>query len=163
MQIDFGDLSGGDISSAASDEINFEIVDGNVGLDGADIDWGQIEVVPDAGPDFEISLDESGIELPDSGTEGGVARGDLAYTLLDSPLHRDQLFDELYELEAFLQMRQYEFKSEQAQSFVFYLIDGNNRYDLDSVTKMLEAVQAVQKSGENEVIEHLHRLKHSPK
>lgn len=161
--IDFGDLPVGD---ATGDEINFEIVaDGDVTLDTGDIDWGEIEVVPssDDAADFEISLETAGIVVSDSGMDGGVARGSDAYSLLDSPTHRDQFFDELYELESFLQMRRYEFRSEQAQSFVFYLIDVNSRYDVDSVQTMVGQVQAVLQLGEAEVVQHLHRLKHSPK
>lgn len=60
-------------------------------------------------------------------------------------------------------MRQFEFRSEQANSFVFFLIDGNSQYDADSVTAMLDNVQRVLALGERELVEHLHRLKHSPK
>lgn len=166
--IDFGDLCG---TTAVSDESDFDVDGNNVTLDTGDIDWGEIEMVSpetstnDAGDaiDFEISLEEAGIVVADSGMDGGVARGTDAYSLLDSPAHRDQFFDELYELEAFLQSRRQEFRSEQAQSFVFYLIDVNSRHDVDSVTAMAADVQAVLQLGETEVVEHLHRLKHSPK
>lgn len=60
-------------------------------------------------------------------------------------------------------MRQHEFKSDQANSFLFYLIDGNNRYDLDSVSNMLVDVQSILSMTTNETLEHLHRLKHSSK
>lgn len=164
--IDFGDLSG---TAAPGDEINFEMLAADATLETGDIDWGEIEMVStetsanEAGINFEISLEEAGIVVADSGMDGGVASGTDAYSLLDSPAHRDQFFDELYELEAFLQSRRQEFRSEQAQSFVFYLIDVNSRHDADSVASMLAEVQAVLQLGETDVVEHLHRLKHSPK
>lgn len=94
MKIDFGDISGN-----GGDEINFEIIDESSSIDTGDIDWGEIEVVPAADSiSFDLSLEESGIVVADSGMDGGVARGAEAYTLLDSTSHRDQLFDELYEV-----------------------------------------------------------------
>lgn len=154
LQIDFG----------GDDDINFEIVDENVGLDPNDIDWGQIEVVPEAGPDFELNLADQGIELESGETEDTVARGYLANTLLDSPTFREQFVDELYELESFLKMRKYEFESiDDAKQFVFNLIEGNQLFDRSSVSDMLVEVQSLQKSCENEVLGHLLRLKHSTK
>lgn len=46
----------------------------------------------------DISLEESGIVVADNGHDGGVARNGEAYTVMDSPVHRDQFFDELYEV-----------------------------------------------------------------
>lgn len=60
-------------------------------------------------------------------------------------------------------MRQHEFKSDEANSFLFFLIDGNSRYDLDSCSTMLIDVQAILNLTTNETLEHLHRLKHFPK
>lgn len=140
------------------------MIDSTVSLDTGDIDWGEIEIVDDTNEvAFDISLEESGIEVASSGMDGGVARGAEAYTLMDSSTYRDKFFDELYELEAFLQMRQHEFRSEQANSFVFFLIDGNNQHDDDEVTAMLSQVQNVLGLAERDIVEHLHRLKHSPK
>lgn len=60
-------------------------------------------------------------------------------------------------------MRQFELKSEQANSFLFSIIEGNAKYDLDSVTDMLSSVQSILAMTSSEALEHLHRLKHSPK
>lgn len=92
FQIDFG---------ATNDEIDFgdvniaqvEIED--EGENNAQIDWGDIG---EAGAIADISLEESGIVVADSGLDGGVARGEEAFTVLDSPLHRDQFIDEIYEV-----------------------------------------------------------------
>lgn len=155
LQIDFG----------GDDDINFEIVDEEAVTDSTDIDWGQIEVVPEAGSDFELTVEDSGIQLANSGAaDDTVARGYLAYSLLDSPSLRDQFVDELYELEAFLKMRKYEFESiDVSKQFVFNLIDGNQLFDSSSLADMLIGVQSVQKLCENEALGHLHRLKHSAK
>lgn len=60
-------------------------------------------------------------------------------------------------------MRQFELKSEEANSFLFSIIEGNTKYDLNSVSNMLTDVQSILTMTSNEVLEHLHRLKHSPK
>ena len=48
--------------------------------------------------DFSISLEESGIVVESSGTEGGVAKGKEALTLLDNPVSRNKFIDELMEV-----------------------------------------------------------------
>lgn len=63
--------------------------------DDGEIDWGDVGV-PEA--IAEISLEESGIVVSDSGLDGGVARGEEAYTVLDNPFHRDQFIDEVFEV-----------------------------------------------------------------
>lgn len=85
FQIDFGDLN-------VEDAIDFG--DENAD-DGGAIDWGDVgepEIIAD------ISLEESGIVVADSGLDGGVARGEEAFTVLDNPLHRDQFLDEVFEV-----------------------------------------------------------------
>lgn len=69
--------------------------------DGA-IDWGDVgepEVIVD------VSLEESGIVVADSGLDGGVARGEEAFTVLDNPFHRDQFIDEIFEVCVKLSMK----------------------------------------------------------
>lgn len=60
-------------------------------------------------------------------------------------------------------MRQFEFKSDQSNSFLFSIIEGNSKFDLDSVNDMLTGVQNILTVTSSEALEHLHRLKHSPK
>lgn len=60
-------------------------------------------------------------------------------------------------------MRQFELKSDQANSFLFSIIEGNSKYDLDTVNGMLTSVQSVLTVTTSEALEHLHRLKHSSK
>lgn len=65
------------------------------------------------------------------------------------------------QLESFLQMRQYELTSEQANSFLFSIIDGNTKQDERTIAEMLSHVQCVLNAASSELIDHLHRLKHS--
>lgn len=89
FQIDFGNI-----------EADIDFGDENVAVqDDGIIDWGDVgdpEVIAD------ISLEESGIVVADSGLDGGVARGEEAFTVLDNPYHRDQLIDEVFEVCFFL-------------------------------------------------------------
>jgi hypothetical protein len=48
--------------------------------------------------DISISLGESGIVVESLGTEGGVAKGMEAFTLLDNPNTRNTFIDELNEV-----------------------------------------------------------------
>lgn len=85
FQIDFGDIGG---------EIDFGVENVVVEDNGA-IDWGDVgepELIAD------ISLEESGIVVADSGLDGGVAREEEAFTVLDNPIHRDQFMDEVFEV-----------------------------------------------------------------
>lgn len=67
---------------------------------GGNIDWGAgIEAEPIEGNiDFEISLEESGIVVESSGTDGGVASGNYVYTVLDNPSTRSDFIDQLFEV-----------------------------------------------------------------
>ncbi|XP_037043237.1 CDK5RAP3-like protein [Bradysia coprophila] len=152
-----GEIDFGDLSVEASIDFGEEIV---LAEDDGAIDWGD---VGEAEAIVNVSLEESGIVVADSGLDGGVARGEEAFTVLDNPFHRDQFIDEVFELQAFLLMRQYELKSDQANSFVFSIIEGNSKYDVETVNEMLACVQTILTATSSEALEHLHRLKHSPK
>lgn len=91
-EINFGD------DTTINDEIDFG--DFSVVEDGGgsgSIDWGvDVEIVDGI---TECSLEESGIVVANnSGQDGKIARGEEAYNVLDSPVHRDQFFDELFEV-----------------------------------------------------------------
>lgn len=58
-------------------------------------------------------------------------------------------------------MRQYELKSDQANSFLFSIIDGNTKQDENTIADMLCSVQNVLAAASTDLIDHLHRLKHS--
>ena len=103
LELDSVDL---DVSVENDQEINwgddFEVA----GSDNVEIDWGSNE---DEGLASQIIVEESG-------TAGGVATGEEAYTLLDNRRLRNQILDELYELSSFCQMRSIELMQE--KSFV---------------------------------------------
>lgn len=92
--IDFG-VDSGEIDFGG-DAINFDNICENT-LEAGNIDWGEIDMNCSL-DNTDISLEESGIIVAESGMDGGVARGLEALTLLDSSIHRDQFFDELYEV-----------------------------------------------------------------
>lgn len=95
MQIDFGegeidfgnDIDFADIGSATE-----------VTLETGDIDWGAVDEPNAAEIDFDISIKDIGITIESSGMEGGVAKNNEALTVLDSPNHREQFLDELFEV-----------------------------------------------------------------
>lgn len=95
MQIDFGegeidfgnDIDFGDMGSGEE-----------VTLETGDIDWGADDEANAAEIDFDISIKDSGITIESSGMEGGVAKNNEALSVLDSPNHREQFLDELFEV-----------------------------------------------------------------
>lgn len=153
FQINFGD-----------GEIDFGDV-GDVTFETGDIDWGEVEIVESPSDiDFNISIEDSGIKVESAGLAGGVAKGDEALTLLDNPQHRDQFLDEIFELESFLKMRLYELNSiENSNSVTFMLNDTFDNHTSDSIVCLLSDVQTVVEKATNEVLQHLHQLKHSEK
>uniref|UniRef100_A0A0K8TRB8 Putative cdk5 activator-binding protein n=1 Tax=Tabanus bromius TaxID=304241 RepID=A0A0K8TRB8_TABBR len=145
--IDFGDLS-----------------TENIDLQSGDIDWGETDDTTSAQEiDFDISLDEYGIVVEGVGMDGGLAKGEEAYTILDSPKYRDLFIDELYELESFLKLRIYELTSSEKGNFSFSFMGSLSSHDKKSVDRMLSNVESIIKKVTNEQTQHLYQLKHSPK
>lgn len=100
--IDWGDLGSG----TESQEVNFGItvedgVDWGISLDSEQdpgaggIDWGDSGTSP-----IEIEVVDVGTDCPD-----GVAKGEDALTILETPPLRSQFIDELMELDVFLSQR----------------------------------------------------------
>ena len=156
--IDFGELSL-DTNSAGA-------IDFGDGAETGDIDWGiessRTEVVE---INFDIPIEEYGIVVEGAGMDGGIAKGDQAFTLLDSPNYRERFTDELYELEAFLRMRLYELRQVNAASsnIMFSLMESFSTHDEESLRKMLNQVELILKEISSEHTRHLFQLKHSPK
>lgn len=90
IQIDFGD---GAIDFGGDD----------VELETGDIDWGQIDMLPDA---HEAAIDfgesasdgELGIVVQEAGVEGGVAKDNEALTMLDYHKTRNMFIDDIMEV-----------------------------------------------------------------
>lgn len=166
--IDFGDLS-------TNDGIDFgDGVDyGDISMQEGEIDWGNLDSTEVSNApaqaqeiDFNISLEESGIVVEQTGIDGGVAKGNDAYTLLDNPRTRNQTIDELLELESFLKMRLFEMSSENDLLSLSQMQDAPTilqMQTLESITSMLDAVEVVLNKLTNKRATHLHNIKHSPK
>ncbi|XP_035441293.1 CDK5RAP3-like protein [Spodoptera frugiperda] len=162
-QIDFGDGGAIDFGSLdAPAEIDFG--DGDAG---AEIDWGNIDVAAPENIDISadlahVSLEESGIVVEEQGVCGGVARGKDALTLLDNPATRNQIIDQLVELESFLKMRLYETNTS-GDNHSFSLLEQLPTESTAALTAMLDAVQVAAGKLTAPEINHLHNVKHSPR
>ncbi|XP_065367417.1 CDK5RAP3-like protein [Calliphora vicina] len=174
-EIDFGDDNGGASSTISGEMIDFSDlnldsgaggIDFGDGGEGGDIDWG-IESTPAEAVEvnFGIPIEEYGIVVEDAGMDGGIATGDQAYTLLDSPYYRERFTDELYELEAFLRMRLYELRQVNSASsnIMFSLMESISTHDEESIRKMINQVEIILREISSEHTGHLFQLKHSPK
>lgn len=163
--IDFGDDVQIDFSSLSVEkEIDFGDSPGDSPNEG-DIDWGntstteeEFEIV-----DIDINLEESGIVVENSGLDGGIAKGNDAYTILDNPKTRDQIINDLMELNAFLKMRLYEMAN---GGDMMTMLDGPNvlkMQTIEGVTSLADHVSIALEGLMNKRIFHLHNIKHSPK
>ncbi|XP_067632869.1 CDK5RAP3 protein homolog [Eurosta solidaginis] len=176
--IDYGcaDDNGGTSSTVSAEMIdlgdfslegnNASSVDGDVaGDNGEDIDWGIESPTNNAVEiNFEIPIEEFGIVVESAGMDGGIAKGEQALTLLDSPSYRDRFLDEIYELEAFLRMRLYELNQlDSSGNVMFSLLDNISTFDAESIQKMLLNIEMILTVVCNEQTHHLFQLKHSPK
>lgn len=156
------ELAGNEIDFGA--EIDFGGDEPN--LEVGDIDWGEpIAEADNSDPiDFNISLEESGIVVESGGQSGGIAKGDEAYTILDSPSYRDQFINDLMEIEAFLKMRLYELTtSDKSRMISMTNLDEFSGHDAKSISEMLSEVDVVLSQLTEQLIQHLHQVKHSPK
>ncbi|ETN58631.1 CDK5 regulatory subunit-associated protein 3 [Anopheles darlingi] len=161
-QIDFGDSDGGAIDFGDDGAIDFG--DAPIEVEAGEIDWGA--PVDDGGAqqiDLNISLEESGIVVEEDGHAGGIAKGPDAYSVLDSPKHRERFMNDLLELEAFLRMRLYQLGgSDKVQLLSFTMMDSFPDHDEKSLTIMVADVDTVHGALTGELLQHLHQIKHSP-
>lgn len=167
--IDFGDgpVDGANISGL---DLNGSIDFGEVSLEAeGDIDWGDVNAdqIAIENIDYNVSL-ESGIVVEGDGHDGGVATGKEALTILDNPTTRNDFIDQLFELEAFLKLRLYEFKGDNSKN----LLSMSQMQEaspilqlatLDSTQKMLDNVQIILSEILDSKVQHLHNIKHSPR
>ncbi|XP_011498512.1 PREDICTED: CDK5RAP3-like protein [Ceratosolen solmsi marchali] len=137
-------------------------------LDG-EIDWSGIDEDPVAAVegDFDISLEESGVCVEDKGNDEGHATGVQALTVLDNIETRNDFINQLFELEAFLKLRLYEFKSNSNKN----IMDISHLQEspilqvstIDSIQNMLDNVQLIlSEILFDRKLEHLHNIKHYP-
>ncbi|XP_053697732.1 CDK5RAP3-like protein [Sabethes cyaneus] len=160
QEIDFGSDGGGiDFGDIGTSEVNLEV---------GEIDWG----VPDAAVepnaeviDFEISLEESGIVVEEDGNAGGVAKGEEAYSICDSPTYRERLINEMLELQAFLKMRLYELSAggDAVHILSLTMMDSFPDHDPKHLSQMLAQIDVAYGKLNSQQIQYLHQIKHSPK
>ncbi|XP_026727222.1 CDK5RAP3-like protein [Trichoplusia ni] len=163
-QIDFGDSNEIDFGAIDAPAAEIDFGDGDAG---GEIDWGNIDVASPENIDIsadlaQVSLEESGIVVEDAGVCGGVARGKDALTLMDNPHTRNQIIDQLVELESFLKMRLYETNTS-GDSHSFSLLQQLPAESTAALSGMLAAVQVAAAKLTAPEINHLHNVKHSPR
>lgn len=116
--------------------------------------------------DVEINLEESGIVVEKTGEDGGIARGDEALTILDHPKYREQIINDLSELEAFLKMRLFEMAHESDVLSMSEMQDAPTilqMQTLETVTSLSDCVNIALSCLTNKRTQHLHNIKHSDK
>ncbi|XP_014475688.1 PREDICTED: CDK5 regulatory subunit-associated protein 3 [Dinoponera quadriceps] len=160
--IDFGNLDlNGEIDFG--EEVNLEPAEG-------DIDWGDESLEQPATEEinYNISLEESGIVVEAVGHEGGAATGCDAYTILDNPVTRVDFINQLFELEAFMKLRLYEFKGDDKKNLLSFsqMQDASSILQLsttESTQNMLDNIQVVLSEILHNDVQHLHNIKHYPR
>ncbi|KAL9922647.1 CDK5RAP3 protein homolog [Glossina fuscipes fuscipes] len=169
-EVDYGDDNGGTSSTISAEIIDF----GELNLEtetelvneAVDIDWGGSESTAANAVEinFDIPIEEYGIVVEGAGMDGGIAKGDQAYTLLDSPTYSERFTDELCELESFLKMRLYELRHlDTSSNIMFSLLDNISTHDEASICKMLTNVEDILTAISCQQTRHLFQLKHSTK
>ncbi|GJQ77860.1 hypothetical protein Trydic_g16114 [Trypoxylus dichotomus] len=162
-EIDFADdIDFGDVNT--ENNVTFEITPMSEG----DIDWGTLNTIEDdfeivEHVDLDINLEESGIVVEKSGLDGGIAKGNDAYTLLDNPSTQDLILNDLMELKAFLNMRLYEMSTD-SDLLSMSQIDAPTILQMqtvESLTSMSACVTVALNELLNKRTQHLHNIKHS--
>ncbi|PNF20855.1 CDK5 regulatory subunit-associated protein 3 [Cryptotermes secundus] len=163
--IDFGDGSESVIDFGSLDSDNTAgFQSSGVTIEEGEIDWGISTVGNEI--DFNISLEESGIVVECSGTEGGIARDVEALTLLDNQTTRNLFIDDLSELESFLKVRLCEMQGPSNLLTLSQLQAGPPVLQLQttqSISAMLNQVQAVISEITDSRSQHLYNIKNSPR
>lgn len=101
-----------------------------------------------------------------AGHEGGNATGIEAYTVLDNPSTRNDFINQLFELEAFLKLRLYEFKGDTNVNLLNFsqLQDSSSivqNSTVEASQNMLDNVQVILSEILSTKVQHLHNIKHS--
>ncbi|XP_054264625.1 CDK5 regulatory subunit-associated protein 3-like [Macrosteles quadrilineatus] len=123
-----------------------------------EIDWGDVDNSVNYDIDYGITLEESGIEVECEESTAGVARGKNALLLLDNPDTREEVINQLLELESFLKIRLLEMQGESDLLVISQLNETTQ-----SVAAMLDCVQLTKQLILDPATQHLHNIKHSLK
>lgn len=174
----------GGIDFGEDEDLNIDVID--YGDDITSFEVTASGESPEANPgkeekvqiNFDIPLEEYGIVVDRANVNGSIAKGDQAFTLLDSPTYRERFIDELYELESFIRIslylcsqsgsggHQYGTDSALDQNFMFALSSDTMTEQLCDpkvLEDILSAITNVLQSINDEQLVHLHQIKHSAK
>ncbi|XP_014299530.2 CDK5 regulatory subunit-associated protein 3 [Microplitis demolitor] len=157
--IDFGDTNDNPYNLNDFDEFH----------DNIKVDWNtnDLEFENKKKIDINMPFEESGITVESINLKDGIATGNEALRILDNPETRNDFIDQLLELNAFFKLRLYELKNESNNLFNMSQIqeasDILQLSTLNSIQNMLDHVQVVLSAILDNQVQHLHRIKHSPR
>nr|CAG4641774.1 EOG090X07S9 [Eurycercus lamellatus] len=163
-------------SSGSDDAIDFgdQAIDfggDDVELETGDIDWGQIDMLPDAHEaviDFTTTDDATlDIVVQEAGVEGGVAKDNEALTLLDYHKTRNMFVDDIMELEAFLRQRLMEMQSKSNQSQMGFSMSQSHHssaeMSVQQLQSMISSVLSVAEAMNRPKLKNLALIRESPR
>ncbi|CAG9763501.1 unnamed protein product [Ceutorhynchus assimilis] len=164
-EIDFGDEIVIESPSVAEQKIGYGSSRGSSSSNGESFEIVNYEELDQ---ELTINLEESGIVLEKSGQDGGVARDEEAFTILDNPKYQSQILNDLSELEAFLKMRLFEISHDDSSDLLSMaqMQDAPallQMQTIENVTSLLDCVHVALNYLSDKKIQHLHNIKHSPK
>jgi len=157
--------------TADDDVIDFGALDlgGEIELETGDIDWGQIDLMPEAQEtgavlDLDVGVSLDGIEVQEAGLAGGVARETEALTLLDYHKTRNIFIDDLLEVEAFLRQRlvQVRASAQSSGGVTQSLVDSDADVSEDQLEAMIRAVDSVLNAINSVQLKNLALIRESP-
>lgn len=167
-EIDFGD----DIDfGVVNESIDFEVSSNDDNIDWSQKTDDEFEIIDHsettskiADIEIEVVGDSSPAMSSDNSGDNGVATGADALTLLDNPSIRENVMNEILELEAFLKMRTFEMTNESDLMWVPQLQSAPSIIQLQTL-ETINALTAVVSDTYNDITDkrtqHLHNLKHS--
>lgn len=96
----------------------------------------------------------------------GIARGEESLTILDNPKTREQIINNLMEIQAFLKIRLFEMASESDLLAMTHMQDAPTilqMQTIESITALIDCVNVALNQLTNKRVQHLHNIKHSNK
>ncbi|XP_050404822.2 CDK5 regulatory subunit-associated protein 3 [Patella vulgata] len=140
---------------------------------GAEIDFGDIaDITVESGGDemgngeinWEDDTTKHSVQVTES-SEDGVAKGELALSMLENPDTRNMFLDDLFELEAFLNQRLVELKGDNSvlSDSQFQSAPESIQLDASQVTNLLEKVQEITQMLTNMRMQQLLLIRNSPR
>ncbi|KAB7498810.1 CDK5 regulatory subunit-associated protein 3 [Armadillidium nasatum] len=151
------------------DEIDFG--SDEVQLETGEIDWGNFDAGVDT-VDIDYGNEIDGVDMTSqiivesSGVDGGVARGEEAFSLLFTESTRNQFLNELMELQGFLSQRIIELEAEDSiiSMNIFTNSPRSLQYqDVNTFTEYIHQISDIIKELTSTKIQHLYMISSSPR